>query len=309
MNREYKSDVFSMLLEDPARALDVYNALNHTNYEDPGEIQVTKLDSGVSLSLRNDASFIIDMNISLYEHQSTYNPNMALRSLIYLVHILEKWIKKNKIDLYSRNEIKIPVPRFAVFYNGTDKRPERQRMKLSDMFDKPCENPEVEVICDVYNINSGYNEELKKSSPTLREYMDFVDKVCYYKSVTDGSNDAVEMAIDDCIKAGVLVEFLTERRNEVIKVAELDFTWETREELIRLEERRLGKNEGRIEGRNEGSVAKLITQVRKKVSKNKPIEQIADELECEVSEIEQIYRLITENPDTSDEQIINIIVN
>ena len=59
MNREYKSDVFSMLLEDPVRALDVYNALNHTNYEDPGEIQVTKLDSGVSLSLRNDASFII----------------------------------------------------------------------------------------------------------------------------------------------------------------------------------------------------------------------------------------------------------
>ena len=150
---------------------------------------------------------------------------------------------------------------------------------------------------------------MKKSSPTLREYMDFVDKVCYYKSVTDGSNDAVEMAIDDCIKAGILVEFLTERRNEVIKVAELDFTWETREELIRLEERRLGKSEGRIEGRNEGSVAKLITQVRKKVSKNKPIEQIADELECEVSEIEQIYRLITEKLDISDEEIINIIVN
>ena len=139
--------------------------------------------------------------------------------------------------------------------------------------------------------------------------MDFVDKVCYYKSVTDGSNDAVEMAIDDCIKAGILVEFLTERRNEVIKVAELDFTWETREELIRLEERRLGKSEGRIEGRNEGRIANLITQVRKKVSKNKTIEQIADELECEVSEIEQIYRLITENPDISDEEIIDIIVN
>lgn len=159
----------------------------------------------------------------------------------------------------------------------------------------------ITLRSDVYNINLGYNEELKNSSPTLREYMDFVDKVCYYKSVTDGSNDAVEMAIDDCIKEGILVEFLTERRNEVIKVAELDFTWETREELIRLEERRLGKNEGRI--------ANLITQVRKKVSKNKPIEQIADELECEVSEIEQIHRLITEKPDISDEEIIDIIVN
>ena len=113
----------------------------------------------------------------------------------------------------------------------------------------------ITLRSDVYNINSGYNEELKNSSPTLREYMDFVDKVCYYKSVTDGSN----------------------------------------------EERRLGKSEG--------SVAKLITQVRKKVSKNKPIEQIADDLECEVSEIEQIYRLITEKPDISDEEIIDIIVN
>ena len=88
-------------------------------------------------------------------------------------------------------------------------------------------------------------------------------------------------------------------------MAELDFTWETREELIRLEERRLGKNEGR----NEGSVAKLITLIRKKVSKNKPVEQIADELEYEVSEIEQIYQLITEKPEISDEEIIDIIVN
>ena len=110
----------------------------------------------------------------------------------------------------------------------------------------------ITLRSDVYNINLGYNEELKNSSPTLREYMDFVDKVCYYKSVTDGSNDAVEMAIDDCIKEGILVEFLTERRNKVIKVAEL---------------------------------------------------------ECEVSEIEQIYRLITEKPDISDEEIIDIIVN
>ena len=88
-------------------------------------------------------------------------------------------------------------------------------------------------------------------------------------------------------------------------MAELDFTWETREELIRLEERRLGKNEGR----NEGRIANLITQGRKKVSKNKPVEQIADELECEVSEIEQIYQLITEKPEISDEEIIDIIVN
>ena len=64
MSREYKSDVFSMLLEDKKNALEVYNALNNTNYADPEEVEIVKLEKGVSLTIRNDASFIIDMNIS-----------------------------------------------------------------------------------------------------------------------------------------------------------------------------------------------------------------------------------------------------
>ena len=84
-NREYKSDVFSMLLEEPANALEVYNGLNGTNYDDPNKLEIHLLDKGVSLSIYNDSSFIIDMNLSLYEHQSTYNPNIPLRNLIYLV--------------------------------------------------------------------------------------------------------------------------------------------------------------------------------------------------------------------------------
>lgn len=85
MSREYKSDVFSMLLEDKANALEVYNALNNTYYTDPEAVEIIQLEKGVSLSIRNDASFIIDTNINIYEHQSTYNPNMPLRSMIYYV--------------------------------------------------------------------------------------------------------------------------------------------------------------------------------------------------------------------------------
>ena len=133
-NREYKSDVFSMLMEDKRNALEVYNALNDSAYQDPEELEIIYLERGVSLSIRNDASFIIDMNISFYEHQSTYNPNMPLRSMIYYVNALEDWLKKNEKDLFSRNRIKIPTPHFVVFYNGLEKRPEYEEMKLSASF-------------------------------------------------------------------------------------------------------------------------------------------------------------------------------
>ena len=122
MSREYKSDVFSMLLEDKKNALEVYNALNNTNYADPEEVEIVKLEKGVSLTIRNDASFIIDMNISFYEHQSTYSPNLPLRNLIYLANTLEEWLKENKRDLFSTRRIKIPTPYFVVFYNGLHQR-------------------------------------------------------------------------------------------------------------------------------------------------------------------------------------------
>ena len=129
-NREYKSDVFSMLMEDKANALEVYNALNGSDYTDPKEVEIVHLEKGVSLSIRNDASYIIDMNFSFYEHQSTYNRNMPLRSMIYFVNALDDWLKENEHDLFSRKRIMIPTPHFVVFYNGTEKRPEYEEMRL-----------------------------------------------------------------------------------------------------------------------------------------------------------------------------------
>ena len=110
-NREYKSDVFSMLMEDPDNALSLYNAMNHSNYTDPGLVEMCTLDRGISLTVHNDASFVLDMNLSIYEHQSTICPNMPVRSLIYFTIILEGMLK-NK-NLYGRKLNKIPTPRFA----------------------------------------------------------------------------------------------------------------------------------------------------------------------------------------------------
>ena len=237
-NRQYKSDVFSMLLEEPKNALEVFNAVNGTDYDDPSKVEIYLLDKGVSLSIYNDASFILDMNLSLYEHQSTYNPNIPLRNLIYVANLLQKIVSKR--DLYGSRLIKIPTPRFAVFYNGAEQRPEVEELRLSTAFENSMDEPEMELVCRVYNINQGQNMDLLERCKVLREYMYFVDKVRYYvKELGDEQENletAIERAIDDCIENHILEEFLKSRRGEVVKVTQLDYTWERREELIRKEE-------------------------------------------------------------------------
>lgn len=118
-NREYKSDIFCMLMEYPEHALSVYNALNGSDYRDPSEVRRFKLEHSIQLSIRNDASFIIDSYLSLYEHQSSPNPNMPLRFLLYVTDLFKE-IMKNR-DLFSKRLQKIPTPSFVVFYNGAGK--------------------------------------------------------------------------------------------------------------------------------------------------------------------------------------------
>ena len=288
VNREYKSDVFSMLLEDKANALEIYNALNDSHYDRPEDVEIILLEKGISLSVRNDATFIIDMYMNFYEHQSTYNANMPLRDLIYYANTMEKRLKQEKRDLFSRQLIKIPTPRFAVFYNGTEKRPAKEILRLSDAFVHSMEVPELELICTVYNINPGCNGELLEKSEVLRGYTTFVELVRRLEREYNSLETAIDRAMDECIRQHIFEDFFRERKDEVRKMTELDFTWERREELIRMEERAEGRVEGRAEGRAEGQMCSLITQVVKKMKKNYPVEQIADELEEEEAVIRKI---------------------
>ena len=265
-NREYKSDVISMMLQIPEYALDVYNAMNDSVYTDPDMIQIMRLENGISLSVRNDASFFISNYLNLYEHQSTYSPNAPLRFLIYLTNLLKTTIRKR--DLYSRKRVQIATPHFAVFYNGTEKRPEKEVLKLSDAFINHTDTPEIELTVTVYNINPNNNTQLLEKSEVLRSYMIFVNRVRenleHQKKIAQNAPEydeaayeedlekAINKAIDYCVKHHIMEEFFRENRNEVTKSMVLDYTWERREELIRAEEYEDGKREGLEIGRAEG---------------------------------------------------------
>ncbi len=291
-NREYKSDVFSMLMENRNNALQLYNAVNRSDYTDPGMVELCNLDKGISLSVRNDAAFVLDMSLSIYEHQSTVCPNMPIRSLVYFSVMLKKVI--NGKNLYGRTPVKIPTPRFAVFYNGEEEQPEQYSLRLSDSFQKPIEKPEIELVCRVYNINRGKNKELLDGCPWLKEYAVFVDYVreIHRENGYDDLENAIERAIDRCIEENVLRNFLIGRRSEVIKAMTLDYTFDRQIMLEREEARTEGIKEGRKEGIREGikegEEKSRIRLVCKKMQKGINAETIADILEEEPEEIRRI---------------------
>ena len=160
-NREYKSDVFSMLMQDKERALQLYNAMNGSSYDNPEDVEIVIHDGGISLSVRNDASFIVDARLSIYEHQSTVCPNMPVRSLIYFSVILSDMLSDKKKgtksgkNIYGRRLVKIPTPHFVVFYNGEEEQPEVQELKLSDAFEKPTDEPNLNTTYKVLVIAVG----------------------------------------------------------------------------------------------------------------------------------------------------------
>ena len=230
VNREYKDTVFRMLFKEKARLLELYNAVNDTDYDDLEALEIVTLENAIYMSMKNDVSCLIDMRIQLYEHQSTVNPNLPFRDLMYVCEQYEKYTIKK--DLYSRRLVKLPTPRFVVFYNGREEQPERKELYLSTAFEIPEEDPALELRVTQLNINPGYNEELLRKCPALFEYMEYVNCVRTYQTNGDTLRDAVSKAVDDCIRDDILKEFLLQNKAEVVKMTIFEYDEEQHKQTI-----------------------------------------------------------------------------
>lgn len=208
-------------------------------YTDVDSLEITTLENAVYMNYKSDVSFVFDCELMIYEHQSTMNPNMPLRDLFYISDTLQKRIYNR--DLYGSSLIKIPAPRFVVFYNGSTYQPEKQTLKLSDTYEKEQETPELELAVTVYNINRGCNEEIMAACRTLREYSMYVEQVRIYARQMR-LDEAVEKAIDYCIESDILSDFLRKNRAEAIAMSIYEYDEKLHFENLLEEGREQGVN-------------------------------------------------------------------
>lgn len=240
-NRNYKDTVFRMLFSDKKNLLSLYNAVNSRDYTNPDDLEIVTLENAIYMGMKNDLAFIIDTNLYLYEHQSTYNPNMPLRDLFYISSEYQKMLDQK--SLYSSSLQKIPTPNFIEFYNGSDPVSDIFEHRLSSAFEHLSGEPKLELIVTVLNVNEGHNAILMEHCKTLREYAQYVAKVRKYTAGMS-LNEAVERAVDECIKENILADFLRKNRAEVISMSIFEYDKEEEEKKLRKAEYEAGIQKG-----------------------------------------------------------------
>ena len=231
-NRLYKDRVFKFIFGNPENkewTLSLYNAVNGSNYSNPDDIQFNTIEDAVYMSMKNDVSFIILDEMNLWEHQSSFNPNMPMRFLTYGTQLYEKYTATSGYYKFSRKLQRLPKPHCICFYNGTEEQPEQQVLKLSDAFGG---EGDIEVKVKMLNVNYGKNRALLETCQPLREYAWLVDRVREHQRVMQNLEAAVDASIDEmpdsfvirtlieAHRAGVKKMFLTEYDEEKMKEQE-----------------------------------------------------------------------------------------
>lgn len=244
VNRIYKDRLYKMIFNDKSELLKLYNAINGTHYDDPAMLTITTLDNAIYMTMENDLSFIIDMRLALYEQQSTVNPNLPLRFLMYITDIYSAYTKD--MNIYGSKKVQIPLPSFVIFYNGVKSQPDRTEFLLSELFHPTTDQPALELKAVMLNINKGHNQELMNACHTLRDYSEYVARIRTY-SAEMPLTDAVEKAITECIHENILRDFLLENRVEAKAMSIYEYDEEKTLRMFREEGYEDGERNGKIQ--------------------------------------------------------------
>lgn len=286
--RNHKDTVFRMLYKNPKNALELYNALCGTNYTDETQLRYNTLENAVYMNIKNDISFLIHDNTMLYEQQATWNPNMPLRNLYYIADIFHNYEKnEQEYSIYGTGIIELPKPEFVVFYNGGGKYPEYSELRLSDSFKSvrggtdESEEPSLELKVKVYNVSKDRNEALKSRCPVLKQYITYTELIKRYRENMP-LEEAVKKAVDECIRNGILREFLMCQKAEVVKMS--IYEYDEKEEHRRL------YNEAYREGEAKAMLASIENLYNKGVVQS--IEEACNVLGVSDEEYEAARKLV-----------------
>lgn len=285
VNREYKDRLFCLLFGDEKykeNTLSLYNALNGTSYEDVDALEITTIEDVLYMGMKNDVSFIIADTLSLYEQQSTLNNNMPLRGFLYFAKLYDKRLVQQKANIYKKKLVKIPAPRYIVFYNGKENlEPAMTKLRLSDAFIGQVPKGEFEWTATMHNLNHPDTKPLLQKCRPLYEYTCLVQKIQAY-SAKYTLYEAVTRAVDHCIQERILVEFLIAHKAEVIDVVLTEFNQEIYEEDLKEEARQEGLQQGLQQGLEEG------------------LEDFVQFLAESVTDLEKLYQTVVKRPKYKD---------
>lgn len=248
INRMHKDRLFLMVFKEKTALLELYNALNKTDYMNAEDLEITTLEDAVYMRMKNDVSFIFNHELHLYEHQSSYSGNMPLRGFLYLADVLRGYIEKHNWNIFSSKQIPLPLPRYVVFYNGKRDEPDRREIRLSEAYEVQEAEPCLEFRAVLLNVNFGCNQELMERSRKLYEYSKFIYYIRENQQRGDLLRDAVDGAVERCIREGILKSFLLKHRGEVYQLLLTEYD----EQKFLEQEREVWKEEGHREGLSEG---------------------------------------------------------
>ena len=261
--------------------LSLYNALSNKNYTDISALEITTIDDVIYVTMKNDLSFLINSEMHLFEQQSTVNPNMPLRGLIYFSQLYQKEVAKRNLDIFGRARIKIPSPKFVVFYNGKQEQDDIVKYRLSDLFEVKDESGEFEWTATVININKNHNESLQKKCESLYHYCVFVDRVKANIDKRMEPEDAINEAVDFAIKGNFLDGYFKEQRMNIVGNLLTEFNQEDYD--------RNRRAEGYEDGYGDGERQNAIANAKNLLKLNKlSAEEIAD---CCSLPLEQVLAL------------------
>ena len=297
VNRSYKDCLFRMIFSEKRDLLELYNAINGTHYQNPEDLTYYTLEDAIYISFKNDISFLLGESLSLYEHQSTLNPNMPIRGFLYFARNYEAYIERNHLDIYSRVLQELPFPQYIVFYNGTTAAPERQTLCLTQAFKKyPEKTPCLECKAVLLNINYGKNQKIMKHCRKLKEYALFVNKMRSFLKKGLSVEISAQKTISECISQHILEDFLVKHRAEVTSMVLSTFDQENHDRILREYSEKIGLQKGEFQGKTKNCI-KVINNLLKKGMSLKDTSDLLDEPAETVS---QIAEMIRRHPDADE---------
>ena len=206
------------------------------------------------MGFKNDVSFIVEDSLNLYEHQSTYNPNMPLRGLFYYASMYERYVDTHELNIYSSKRLRIPTPQYVVFYNGNKAAPDREILKLSDLFTAPSKDGGCyEWTATMLNINLPHNAAIMEKCRPLWEYAYFVDQVKAFNQ-DHPIEEAIDLAVKTCIETNIMASILEAHRAEVTDMLMNEYNEDKTMDLFKREFIQEGIQQGMQQGIQQGEI-------------------------------------------------------